>query len=102
MKQTDRSVFDGMKREYEEETGNPLPKLKDISRFVYNDHTAIFVAATDYRVSKNIEVKADGEITSIHLSKIVDIKQSIKGHTSFKLRDCTKKSTELLLPYLNK
>ena len=35
----DRTVFDGLNREFCEETGNEMPALTKIERFVYHGHT---------------------------------------------------------------
>jgi ADP-ribose pyrophosphatase YjhB (NUDIX family) len=109
VKNTDDTIFDAMKREFNEETGNELPKLYNINRFVYkgkHSFTAIYVANTVKTISTTLGSNADGEIVSMHLSTVNDIRSSLNGEPlssgkpSFTFRDCAKKSTKLLLPYL--
>ncbi|AYV85205.1 MAG: hypothetical protein Satyrvirus6_37 [Satyrvirus sp.] len=96
----DKSIFDAMKREFKEETGNLLPKLENIRRFVYDGHTAIYVAETRDKVSTTLSLHSDGEITQIHLTKLSDIHNVANGKGNFVMRDCERKSTQLLLPFL--
>ena len=95
----DTSVFSAMKREYVEETGNSLPKLENIRRFVYNDDTAIYYATTNDFVSTKLGTKRDGEIIDMYLTNVVYIKDALKGKR-FTLRRCAKGSTKLLFKQL--
>lgn len=100
MKESDKTVFNGMKREYEEETGNKLPKINIIHRFVYGNSTAIFVATTVEKISTVLGKRSDNEIRAIHLTKIEDVKKAVNYKGSFNLRPCAIDSTKLLLSYL--
>jgi len=97
----DRSVFVAMKREFEEETGRDLPQLINIRRFLYNNHTAIYVAATrDYFDTK--QFSPNRKIKEMRLTKITDIKLALTGQQrEFTLRPSVKNSTKLLLQHLD-
>ena len=92
-------VFNGLSREYCEETGNVMPELTNIERFVYHGHTAIYVAHTPDQIKTTLGSNADGEINNMHLTKISDAKRSIEGKASFEFRNCAKKSTKLVLAH---
>lgn len=100
IEKTDKTVFKAMEREYLEETGNKLPKLQDIRRFIYNGDTGIYTARTGEHVPTTLGPKSDGEIISIHFSKIPDIKEAINNKGSFKLRKCAKRSTPMIFNQL--
>ena len=96
----DTKPFKAIKREYKEETGHKLPKLKDIQKFVYRDDTAIYVASTKDYVSTTI-IKRNSEIKAMHLTEVTDIKSALKGTASFTLRNSAMGSTQLLFKKLN-
>lgn len=97
---SDLTVFDAMKREYKEETGYSLPRIENIRRFVYHGHTAIYLATTTQILDLRLGPDADGEIKSMNLTRLTDIKLALDEKASFKLRLCVKKSTKLLFHLL--
>ncbi|AGF85684.1 hypothetical protein QJ854_gp098 [Moumouvirus goulette] len=89
----DHNIFKSIKREFKEETGHEMPIIENIRRFIYKESTAIYVAKTSNKIPTRLGPKSDGEIISIRLTKISDIKKSLNGKANFTLRSCAHKST---------
>ena len=103
-KPMDKTNWQVMKREWREETGESLPRLTHVRRFVYNNHTAIYVARTSDRVQKGPpdKRKSDGEIIDRHFTKLQNMIRAAKSpYTSnFRLRSSVRKSLLVLQPFL--
>lgn len=100
VKKSDKTIFEAMKREYIEETGNNLPKLYNLRRFLYNNKTAIYIAKTNDNVPITLGKNSDGEVIAIKFLKVSDIKKAINNETSFRLRNCVKRSTPIIFDRL--
>ena len=93
--------IDGLKREYKEETGHEFKNIQLIKKFVYNGHTAIFIGIATDTIQTKLGPGNDGEIISMQLIDINDLKFAINGtHPTIKFRNCAKFSTECVFTYL--
>jgi hypothetical protein len=93
----------GLKREYKEETGHEFNNIRLIKKFVYNGHTAIFIGIATGTIETILGPENDGEIISMQLADINDIKCAIIGTSSllpYPFRKCALFSTACILAYL--
>lgn len=101
MEKDDENVFAGMKREYEEESGESLPELKNIQKFRLRS-TAIFVAETeDYVPTGPPGHKSDGEVINRHLTRPEHLRIAAEGKSEyFTMRYCARYTAIVLLDLL--
>ena len=67
---SDKTAFHGAKREFYEETKITLPFCRKMTKFIYNGHTAIYIAKNR---TKLVGFQRTNETDKIHFAKIDDI-----------------------------
>lgn len=108
-KKKDTTAFSIAKREYEEETGNKLPSVNIVERFLWigcqkNNDTAIFVVTpkphTHVKNLDKLGKNSDGEVTDINIYSVDTVKKAIKGKLPWRIRHFEKKSIGQIFEYL--
>ena len=92
-KNNGETPWETMKREYREETGNNLPRLTNIRKFMWKHHTAIYVGDFTGRLDLSCK-RGDGELLGIKVMKKDEVLTEV---SSGKFRSCCKYSIPALM-----
>lgn len=85
-----------MKREFQEETGQTLPRLRNLLKFLWNGHTAIYVGEINTKLDLTCK-NGDGELLGIKMMRRNEILQAIRCN---KIRNSGKNSIPQLIRHL--
>lgn len=96
----DADEWHTLAREFEEESGQPMPDLFDTYWFIWRGHTLIIVGKTKDIVKVGSVDDGDGEVIEVSLQKISRMYAAAKGDADFHMRACAKKSFVAIVDFL--